>query len=353
MAKTDTESEFNRPMDYFLNGCRLQTISKDDDSHGLTADEAKKFAHTINALRGHADCSCRRPLITYRGVSREHLAEKLSTDTQKMTQSSMLSYLFYFGDKAKHYYKFNDSEAKSLRWLKRIEDVSTGTNKEIFTKISKMLKRSTSDAINDLRSANPEFYKYFGATVNRTGFVDALCELGSTARDYYLGFLHTVGSIGLGNQSVLVSTTRSYEQAIKFAGNSSQSYVIWYVIPRPIENYAVSARSLNRIEGALVTKGLPVVKKALYPAQREYCVKGALFASHILGIHIRHESRFVVNPHLFIDNNKACDMIYGLKIDQHNFERQLKQTSYHRGVGTCFDGCFSTIYRESSDGNTL
>jgi len=116
VEKTDTESEFNRPMDYFLNGCRLQTISKDDDSHGLTADEAKKFAHTINALRGHADCSCRRPLITYRGVSREHLAEKLSTDTQKMTQSSMLSYLFYFGDKAKHYYKFNDSEAKTLRW---------------------------------------------------------------------------------------------------------------------------------------------------------------------------------------------------------------------------------------------
>ena len=353
MEKTDTESQFNRPMDYFLNGCRLQTISKVDDSRSLTTVEEEKFAHTIHALRGHADCFCRRPLITYRGVNREHLVEKLSSDTQEMTESSMLSYLFYFGDKAKHYYKYNDSEAMSLRWLKGIEDVSTVTDGKIFAKIANVLNHSKSDVINDFRSASPEFCKYFRTAGNRAAFVDGLFELGLTARDYYLSFLHTVGNTGLGDKSVLVSTTRSYEQAIKFAGNSSQSYVIWYVIPRPIENYAVSARSLNRIEGALMSKGLPVVMKALYPSQREYCVKRALFPSHMLGVHIRHESRFVVNPHLFSDNNNACDMICGLKIDQQDFESRLEQTSYYRGVGTCFDGNFSTIYRESSDSNTL
>jgi transposase-like protein len=340
-------------MDFWLYGCRLQTISKFDESKGLSTIEAAKFWQTIKALRGRTECFCPRPLVTYRGVSREHLVEKLSSDTREMTEASILSHLFYFGDKAKHYYKHNDSEAILLRWLRRIEDVSRDTNGKIFTQIAKVLNHNTSEAISDFRLTNLEFCKYFRMAANRNSFVDVLCELGPAARDYYLCFLHTVGNIGIGDKSVLVSTTRSYKKAIEFAGDASQSFVIWYVIPRPIDNYAVSARSLNRMEETLVGKGLPVVKKALYPAQREYCIKGALFASHIIGVHLPHASKFVVNPHLFTDNNNACDMIHGLKIDQQDFENRLEQTSYHRGVGTCFDGNFHTIYRESSDSNAF
>lgn len=335
------------------NKCSLETITRFDYSRSMTIAEAEKFSQTINALRGHTDCTCRRPLVTYRGVSREHLAEKPSPDTQEITEASMLSSLFYFGDKAKHYYKYTNSKAMSLRWLRAIEDVSASSNRRMFTKIANVLNHSTSKAINDFKQTRPEFCTYFRTAANRNDFADALCELGQTARDYYLCFLHTAGNIGLGDKSVLVSTTRSYEQAIKFAGNDSQSYVICYIIPRPIENHAVSARSLNRIEGTLVAKGLPAVKKALYPAQREYCIRGALFASRILGVHIPNASRFVVNPHLLSENNNACDMIHGLKIDQTDFEIRLGQTGYHRGVGTCFDGHFSTVYRQSTASNTL
>lgn len=353
MNSNDKESELIWPMEFWLYGCRLQTISKFDDLQSLTTIEAERFWQTIKALRGRTDCFGRRPLVTYRGVSREHLVEKLSSDTQQMTEAIMLSYLFYFGDKAKHFYKYNDSQAMALRWLKEIEDTSNSTNRKIFTKIAKVLNHSRNEVMSDFISSSPEFYRYFRTAINRNDFADVLCELGSAARDYYLCFLHTVGNIGLGNKSVLVSTTRSYEKAIEFAGDNDQSFVIWYVIPRTIDNYAVSARSLNRIKGRLAAKGLPVVKKALYPAQKEYCVKGALFPSHILGVHIPHASRFVVNPHLFSDNNNACDMIHGLKVNQQDFEERLKLTSYHRGVGTYFDGHFRTIYRECDDSNDL
>jgi len=340
-------------MDFRLLGdCTLQTINESTSLQGLTAAEEKKFSQTKKALRGHADCPCPQPLVTYRGVSREHLVKKLSSNTEGMDENTMLSYLFYFGDKAKHYYKHNNSGAKSMIWLTSIEDMSKETCEKIFKKITSVLKKKKNANITNFRAANPEFDPYFKAPDNHNSFVHILCELGPVARNYYLCFLHTVGNTGLGDMSVLVSTTTSYETATNFAGEVINSYVIWYVIPMPIHNYAVNASSLNSIEETLLKKGLPIIEKALYPEQMEYCVIGALFPSHILGVHIPKTSKFVVNPHLFNGANNACDMISSLKLDQEDFENRLEQTNYYRGVGTSFDGNFYTINSERREENT-
>lgn len=331
---------------YSQEECQVQTIQESSFLDKLTYYQDQKYCRTLDALAGRTFCSCRRPLVTYRGVSRENLIEKLSKQGSHLSEEKLLSLLFYFGDKAKHYYNFDDVEAKSLRWLSRIEDISQTTCAEIFKRIRKVL-RNNREEITRFIELNPSFCEYFNSPENRESFIGTLRNLGQGARDYYLYFLHSAGNIGLGKKSVLVSTSSSYDAASRFAGGGDgKGYVICYTIPRPIQNYAVTYRSMKKLEGPLVVRGLPTYKGvALYRDQKEYCVRGALFASNIFGVRVLGDSTFVVNPHLFSENNDACDMLHGLALDQSDFEGRLKETNYSRGVGTFFDGEFETIYR--------
>lgn len=325
--------------------CQVQTIQGSTFLEELTDNQDQKYRRTLDALAGRTFCSCRRPLVTYRGVSREHLIQKLSKQGSHLSEEKLLSLLFYFGDKAKHYYKFDDVEAASLRWLSRIEDMSQATCAKIFKKIRKVFKNNRAE-IASFIERNRYFYEFFNSPENLEKFIGAVSSLGQGARDYYLYFLHSAGNIGLGDKSILVSTSSNYDTAQRFAGDGGNGYVICYIIPRPIEKYAVTYRSMERLEKPLMHQGLPTYKgDALYPNQKEYCVRGALFASHIFGVQVLDTSKFVVNPHLFSENNKAYDMLHGLKFDQSDFEGRLKETDYYRGVGTVFDGNFVTIDR--------
>jgi transposase-like protein len=326
--------------------CQVQTIQEESTSlDKLTDDQDQKYRRTLDALTGRTYCSCRRPLVTYRGVSRDHLVEKLSKQGSHLSEVELLSLLFYFGDKAKHYYKIDNIDARSLRWLSSIEDKSQSTCETIFKKIGKVLKNKRAE-IKRFIERNHDFCEYFKSGSNSEGFGSAVSALGQDARDYYLYFLHSVGKIGLGDKSVLVSTSRSYDAASRFAGDANGRYVIYYIIPKPILNYAVSHLSMKILENKLNRRGLPIYNgDAIYPDQKEYCVRGALFPSHIFGVQVLDDSRFVVNPHLFSGNNNVCDMLNGLALDQSDFEGRLKNTNYYRGVGTIFDGNHLTINR--------
>ncbi len=325
--------------------CQVQTIQESTFCEDLTDNQYQKYRQTLDVLAGRTFCFRRRPIVTYRGVSREHLIEKLSKQGSDLSEDKLLSLLFYFGDKAKHHYKFDDVEAKSLRWLSKIEDTSTVTCAKIYNKIRNVLKHKRGEIARFI-DRNHYFYEFFYSSEHRDTFISAVSSLGQDARDYYLYFLHSAGNIGLGDKSFLVSTSSDYYTAQRFVGDSGNGYIICYVIPSPIVKYAVTYRRMEKLENSLMLQGLPTYKgDALYPNQKEFCVRGALFASHIFGVQVLDSSRFVVNPHLFDDNNTACDMLHGLKLDQSDFEERLNVTNYYRGVGVALDGSFVTVDR--------
>jgi|GEM_PF-388261 len=290
----------------------------------------------------------RRVTMVYRGDNFDNLAKKLFSDTTDVDESKLLGMLFYFGDKAKHYYRINHDQYKKLRWLAKIEDHSLASAKVIFSKIKAVLKKK-SVVVDQFKLKNPEFSAFFLASENVEYFSEQVIRY-RELRDYYLYFLHTAGKIGIGDGSVLVSTSSSYEVAQDFAGKDCDRYIMYYVVPAPFSRYCVSSRHLHYRaiqRNKEIQVPLPTYRGiSLYPNQYEVSVKGALFPHHILGVMIERrngQSDFVVNPHIFDERNSIHSILTGLQIDQSDFEQELNKTGYKRGVQLGWDLEYSTI----------
>lgn len=287
--------------------------------------------------------------LVFRGDNFSHLSEKLSSFPGILREEKMLSLLFYFGDKAKHYYKYDDEEIANSRWIKNIEDLSRESAKEIFKKTRKVIKTKRDD-IFDFRENNTDFVRYFeGDNIDK--FSNLLVG-NSKLRDYYLYFLHTSGKIGIGDKSLLVSTSLSYDIARQFSGENGTKYIIYYVIPSPINNFAITPY-FTGMDKAIKNSNssLPIYNgKSLYPEQHEVAIKGALFAHHMLGVMVLKESNdeiFIANPHMFSNENSPSSILKGLTFDQSDFKKRLGECGYSRGVGTFLDGNYSTIWNRS------
>jgi len=326
-----------------LNKQTLKTIDKDGKFQALTTDMRLSFCQSLNVLSDKSNPQGSSAIVTYRGVSRNNLLEKLSSSKSPLDDAKLLNLLFYFGDKAKHFYKYNDTQARSLRWLKGIEDCSPETCKEIFDRIRLFL--NSPDLSIGYHRDNPSFCVYFKEDSNSQAFIDSICNLGQNARDYYLYFLHAAGRDWLNNQTVLVSTSSDIEIAKEFATKYGNGFIIYYIIPSPVHLFAITAHELTATEKLLGDLRLPCYRGVELFEEHEYSVRGGLFASRILGAQIIHGKAFVVNPHLFEATNSACNIIDGLKIDQSDFEDKLDKTGYERGVATAFDGVYKTIYK--------
>ena len=323
--------------------CNLETIQNTTFLEPLTDEQNSKFVEIIQIILVHLSKSDEtRITLSFRGENHENLKSKLSREKNDMSEVMLTSLLFYFGDKAKHYYKIKESEVKKYRWIKNIEDYDQDTFNTIFKKIKDVLKSSKKEIL-EFNKNQPEFIKFFKED-NQEQFTSKLLYGDNLARDYYLYFLHTSGKIGIGEKSLFVSTSLSYDIAVKFSGEEGKRYVIYYLVPEPFENFAVSYMRAKHYEPWLKENGLPIYNgNAIYPLQHEVAVKGALFSHFILGIKMIGEDRFLANPHLFNERNSNEAILGGLYIDQRDFENRLHETKYIRGVCTYFDGIYQTI----------
>ncbi|WP_208624153.1 hypothetical protein [Prosthecochloris sp. ZM] len=325
--------------------CKIETIQDSTFLEVVTETQKRKLFESLQRI---ATCM-KRPhpnhlTLTFRGDNSLNLTPKLTSSSTVIQEHKLVSLLFYFGDKAKHFYEFEDEEAKNSRWITRIEDHADGTAEVIFNKIKRLIK-SKNERVVRFCARNPAFESYFKGN-NKEHFVKMLKEDKKYGRDYYLYLLHTAGKIGIGNKSLLVSTSRSYNIAELFAGEAETRYIIFYIIPSPIKYHAVSHTLKNSYEQSLKKNGLPIYEGAsLYPDQNEVAIKGALFSHHILGMMVVGENRFIANPHLFKEGNSVDSFSTGLNFDQSNFEKDLCGTGYKRGVGTFLDGYYHTVKR--------
>lgn len=325
--------------------CSIETIQ--DSTFLDEVNDTQKITLTKSLI--HISNNMCRPLgkhltLTYRGENFGNLSSKLMSEQYTISEDKLVSLLFYFGDKAKHFYEIDDEEAKKSRWIKRIEDNEAETLGVIFNKIKDLLKNRNKKIVHFCEK-NHEFKAYF-TTGNKDHFITNLIEDMKYGRDYYLFLLHTAGKIGIGNKSLLVSTSRSYDVAERFSGDAGKRYVLYYVTPYPLKDYAVSHSLRKSYEYHLEKLGLPTYKgMSLYPDQNEVAIKGALFSHHILGLLVVDENRFIANPHLFKSPNSYDSFSSGLQFDQSNFSGELSDTSYKRGVGTFLDGHYHSIMR--------
>lgn len=310
----------------------------------LTKDKKEKFKNTIEFLLN--DLSTEDGVtITFRGFNRKHILTSLVRKDEDVDENKLIELLFYFGEKAKHYYKVNDVEAGKSRWIKNIEDCSYSSAKAIFEKIRNILKKDD-DKISEFKKSAPEFTSYF-LSDNKQNFIKAISSH-CRARDYYLFFLHTAGKIGISDKTVLISTSKSEKIPENFFDRNDDNYIIYYVIPKEIDKYAIS--HLSKLDDKKIkelSSDLPIYNGgSLYPDQEEIGVKGALFSHHILGV-MRypksHKEFFIPNPHIFTKINQPDSILSGLYIDQSDFMERLDETGCHRGVGILEDATFSTI----------
>ncbi|HLL47312.1 MAG TPA: hypothetical protein VK399_11425, partial [Longimicrobiaceae bacterium] len=85
---------------------------------------------------------------------------------------------------------------------------------------------------------------------------------------------------------------------------------------------------------AVFAMGTPRYRRnsGLYPEQKEYGLRGAVFPQLILGVHDQPSDRFVVNPHLLTMYASGLANLprHGIWIDQANFEQVIKETGFLR-----------------------
>lgn len=314
----------------------------------LKLDEQKKekFKNIINKLIEQ------KVAIVFRGTNRKLLLEELSKKGDQTDENKLMELFFYYGDKAKSFYKEN-SKLVENGWANKIEDTSPEFISLVFDRIKSLLSDDTRKRMIEFKQKAVDFVKYFTNESNKEHFKVNVTN-NSYLRDYYLYFLHISGEES--DKSFFVSTTLSYNTAFEFAeykNKSGNKYIIYYVLPKNpdlFSNSHIFVKSDEKI--AQICKKLPIYSGAtVYPDQKEISIKGCLFSENILGIKIitkQGKKSFVPNPYLFSSENENEEsIIEGLFIDKSEIlEKSKKETNFINCVKNDYsetESVYSTI----------
>lgn len=309
----------------------IRTIDEFGSPRELEGDEIQKaiaLSFSIAFDRGN------KSRILYRGVSKEYLVDRLIREYEESTDHVIASRLFFFGEKSAHYR--NELKIKQMRkYLKDIEDISPATSNKIFDLING-LRKTRKDEITSFQKANPEFFCFFLNKQNKPIFSKMISELGQEARDYFLGFLHTAGKIGIGERSTSISTSYSLEQAISFAGRPKQDRFVIISVKRLIKRDLNTKSILADIE----KYGVPTLPhgSAIFEKQAEETLRSGIFPHDIIGVQCLHSNELIINPFIFSDRNRKVNiMLNPLHIDQVDFPGKLAQHTNYSSYFYTFD----------------
>ena len=93
--------------------CRIETIQDSTFLDALSKDQERTFFYCLSYISENL----KRPFgksitLTYRGENFNNLASKLMSIPGTISEDKLVSLLFYFGDKAKHFYEIDDVAAQ-------------------------------------------------------------------------------------------------------------------------------------------------------------------------------------------------------------------------------------------------
>ncbi|WP_157222073.1 hypothetical protein [Chromobacterium haemolyticum] len=315
---------------------KLVSIGEYGGLEPLTLKQRNRLLTTIEILLHPRTYPC--PLFLYRGDSKNNLRAQLFSSTSDWRPDNELySRIFFFGQKARHFWMDPTRETKARNWLRNLHDDSMHTFTWLFSKIGQVLS-SRERRVKNFCKENHLFAEYFKNPANEQDFLTKTQSLPprlrQRARDYYLYCLHTYGRRGIHEQTLLVSTTSDINVARNFRHHDGENVITYLFVPSPYSKYCVSSRLLPQDYTMIREAGTPSYKRnsGLYPEQKEYGLRGAVFPQLILGIHDLRSNEFIVNPHLLAMYESGILNLrhYGIWIDQTNFEVLIKQTGFLR-----------------------
>ncbi|TFY87955.1 hypothetical protein DYL59_16995 [Pseudomonas kairouanensis] len=319
-----------RLLDYLRDYDWKTTASYSANVAPLTRKQETTFRNAVALL------SKSKALNTFRGDSFTNLMMRVGC-TKDDGEGEVYQKTFYFGAKSKHFVE-QERTVASRNYLQTIEDVSDATFGFIFNKIARVLQGDFHKKEEFLR-LNPDIAQLFTRTKNRSDFIASVQnespEIKALVRDYYLFLLHTAGLRGVSSESILVSTSTSWNAAAKFNDiNQPAKVVYYYFIPTPFERYCISSAIGSSAFSHIRRLRLPeyAADSGLFPGQREVAVRGGLLPHFMLGILRADQKEFIVNPHLLAMPRADLPSIEqtGITVDQTDFDVHIKQTNYQR-----------------------
>jgi len=313
---------------YGIRGFFFDLVDISGTSKGLVLHILSKIYKSLN----HEQL-----LVTFRGDNKVALGKRLSYD-EETTQVEAYRTLFYLGEKSKHFYRTDASSLKRLKHFRCIQDASEKTFSYMFTRISSVMRNNKSASLNqkgrlDNFIKNNQLFVDFFKEHNRTHFIETCTKNPNDRvclRDYYLYLLHTLGRLGgISDLSFFVSTSRDYQQALKFT-NKSSPIVFLYFITYPFAEFGLDLNTVEELCTKVTEMGLPAYTYDVFPNQKEFAVKGGLFPHFLLGVLEPDERRLVLNYHLFEDDNSDIDftLAQGLRVNQSSFIGLLRSSGY-------------------------
>lgn len=323
---------FRNILNYRLTTVRSDTGGLDE----INTVEREHIRLALNHLIGKPG-EGKRPLFLYRGDSKKNLRRQQFGGNQESwhTDALLFSMLFYFGQKARHFWLEHRNEIAKRDWLISIDDVSEATFSWIFDRTGEILKYKLRN-VQHFVSENPCFAAYFFDQKNKIDFISKAVSLDlkgrQHAKDYYLYFAHTFGRKGIHKSTMLVSTSSDIKVASSFRNDKGENLVSYLFVPSPYFRYCISSHFFSTRELARMRTPRYAMNSGLYPDQKEFSLRGAIFPHFLLGVHDPSTEQFVVNPHLLA---MRCDDFAslpsnGIRIDQSEFDTRVLQTGFLR-----------------------
>lgn len=280
--------------------------------------------------------------IAFRGEKKEALRQRLFNSSDDNSSNSKLARrIFYFGDKAKHYFSAEGTDRDRL--FESINDVSSSAFETIFNELKRIFSakysnQKVSKAIEDFSIKNPNFIDYFQSIENQGSFFDKAIAVEDIEllRNYYLYLLHTFGGKRLSKSSLFISTSEDPGLARVFALSDRKESVngrsIIYVcfFPRKVRSHGISISIVQKLFKEYHKTGLPTYSTDLYE-ENEISIKGGLFPQFLFGYFDLENYCFVVNPYIFDPSVTVEEIVNnGLKIDQSDFHSRIQETGFQR-----------------------
>ena len=308
----------------------IRTIDEFGSPRELEGDEIQKAMALSFSI---AFDRSNKGKILYRGVSKEYLTDRLIREYEESTDHIIAGRLFFFGEKSAHYR--NEMKIQKMRkYLKNIEDTSSVTSNKIFDLLNG-LRKSNNDEIISFNKEHHRFFDFFLDKKNKPIFAEMISKLGQEARDYFLGFLHTAGEIGIGKRSTSVSTSFLKDQAISFAGKPNEDRFLIISVKR----YKRGSKT-TKILTAIESFGVPTLpsRSAIFEKQAEETLRSGIYPHDIVGIKCLHNNELIINPFIFHKNNIKVNIISSpLHINQDNFPRELARYTNYSSYFYTFD----------------
>jgi hypothetical protein len=260
--------------------------------------------------------------IVYRGDKIESLFQRLNIffNPDSINYSQALERLFMVGEKGKHFYARNDSSFSGNKF--RIEDIGGEFFTFIFDVLSKASKSKKKHLLDFFRR-NDSFKQYFIERSNKHSFLATIENLDdrkkNLIKNYYLTLLHQLAALDYKKKSMHVSTTEDRNIAIQFAGHSRQS---------PAFLLHVWAPTTSTLRKCFKGTGLPIYQQAPFKKQKEISFFAGILPQYIICFEVIGKKNKFYNPAIQTNNITPFTFIFGLDIDQANFENVFRQTNY-------------------------